>query len=255
MLTNFLLLNGGQVKAALSSALQKTTDLRQRILRSLANTWNMPLHSAPGRHMYKTILCLCIILLPMLAANAQAPATAGPAPATQDIASLGARLDQVNKTLSERADKIEKQMQALKPADAAPGAGAAQPGDAKLPAGRDVSSVFWLWTMPAILFLIFFIWVARKISIGEALSEKDEAAVKNAAGEDKDPPRSASRLAMFLSGAASIGIAVSFACVFLYSYLKYGSVPDYSTLVQVLLSLGIGVVPYAVNQFNKNQSK
>ena len=66
--------------------------------------------------------------------------------------------------------------------------------------------------------------------------------------------KSASRMVLFFSSFLSIILALSFSTVFLYGYLRGNAVPDFSALVKVLLSLGIGVIPYTINQFTKPEN-
>jgi hypothetical protein len=141
---------------------------------------------------------------------------------------------------------------------------------------------WWLCFMPVLLSLGLFFYFKYKRNLRDAISkavtDKDapiegvarsvipveramtlegkEVIVKQ--NETVETPittgyaRSASRMALFFSSFLSLILALSFSTVFLYGYLSgRQTMPDYSTLVNVLLALGIGVVPYAVNQFNK----
>ncbi|CAA9340398.1 MAG: hypothetical protein AVDCRST_MAG56-7842 [uncultured Cytophagales bacterium] len=60
--------------------------------------------------------------------------------------------------------------------------------------------------------------------------------------------RSASRLVLFLSGFTAIIIAVCITTYYLYYYLYCGQAPDLDGLTSIILTLGIGVIPYAVNK-------
>jgi hypothetical protein len=63
--------------------------------------------------------------------------------------------------------------------------------------------------------------------------------------------RSASRLVLFLSGITAIIISVCITTYYLYYYLCCGKAPDMDGLINVMLTLGIGVIPYAVNKVAK----
>jgi hypothetical protein len=61
-------------------------------------------------------------------------------------------------------------------------------------------------------------------------------------------PKSSSRLIAFFSGVAAIIIAVT--CVSYFFYVNYstGDIPDFDKMFTVILSLGIGITPYAFNK-------
>jgi len=61
---------------------------------------------------------------------------------------------------------------------------------------------------------------------------------------------SMSRLIAFLTSATSMIIGVGLSCFFIYWYLKTGCVADIGKLAEVLLAMGIGVVPYAANKLS-----
>ena len=66
-----------------------------------------------------------------------------------------------------------------------------------------------------------------------------------------NPPNSSSRVIMFLSGIIALllaGIVVSF---YVYYYIRYNQEPQMGGLLYTLLSLGIGVVPYAVSKIKE----
>lgn len=64
-------------------------------------------------------------------------------------------------------------------------------------------------------------------------------------------PASSSRLAMVLAGLVAITVSVCASCYYFYIYLKTGKAPDLDGLFNILLSLGIGVVPYGVNKISE----
>jgi hypothetical protein len=65
-----------------------------------------------------------------------------------------------------------------------------------------------------------------------------------------EPPRSTSRLVVLLSGMVAVVISICMFSYTLYSWEHLGitHTPDWNALTVILLSLGIGIVPYAVNK-------
>ncbi len=59
---------------------------------------------------------------------------------------------------------------------------------------------------------------------------------------------SASRLLAFLSGILLLFVALMSTCFYVYFYLVTGDAPDLTKLTGVLIALGIGLAPYAVNK-------
>ncbi len=128
--------------------------------------------------------------------------------------------------------------------------------------------------LPVGLSVLFFLLVYGGLrragySLADALSENDTvtttvtANAPNPAGpvaantqqtqQTQTVPgnRSASRLVLFLSGMTAIIVAVCITTYYLYYYLCCGKAPDMDGLISVLLMLGIGVIPYAVNKVAK----
>ena len=66
-------------------------------------------------------------------------------------------------------------------------------------------------------------------------------------------PKSSSRLIAFISGLVSVGIATSLCSFWMYTYFNGDKNVDLSHLTNVLLSLGIGVIPYAVNKISTSK--
>lgn len=66
--------------------------------------------------------------------------------------------------------------------------------------------------------------------------------------------RSSSRLVLFLSGFTAIIIAVCITTYYLYHYLYCGQAPDLDGLTSIILTLGIGVIPYAVNRATQSDT-
>jgi len=125
--------------------------------------------------------------------------------------------------------------------------------------------IIFLVTMFVVLLSLKF----SKVDIAELLNEteveiKRQEAIAAAAtnppigrgSSTPNPPvkRSASRLILFLSGITSLILGVCFTSYYFYMniYCADGdSRVDMGQFVNVLLELGIGVVPYAVNQVKK----
>ena len=61
---------------------------------------------------------------------------------------------------------------------------------------------------------------------------------------------SSSRFIALFSGLLTVVLAVCMTSFFLYQYMATGSAPDLSNLSTVLISLGIGVTPYAANKIS-----
>jgi hypothetical protein len=127
--------------------------------------------------------------------------------------------------------------------------------------------------LPVGLALLFFLVVYRVLKragykLADALSENDTVITTVAAPANAQNPlaqaandtpqtqstqtapgnRSASRLVLFLSGITAIIIAVCITTYYLYYYLYCGQAPDLDGLISIILTLGIGVIPYAVNK-------
>ncbi|MBL0050595.1 MAG: hypothetical protein IPP29_03265 [Bacteroidetes bacterium] len=65
---------------------------------------------------------------------------------------------------------------------------------------------------------------------------------------EKEFPKSASRLILFMSGFTAITVAVCLTTFYIYVYFRTGYAPNLDNLTNVLLSFGIGVIPYAFNK-------
>lgn len=66
-----------------------------------------------------------------------------------------------------------------------------------------------------------------------------------------DPPKSSSRYIAFITSALTWIIILCLTCFFIYQYMKTGNAPNLGGLSNVLLTLGIGIVPYAFNKISK----
>jgi hypothetical protein len=119
---------------------------------------------------------------------------------------------------------------------------------------------------PLFFFIVVMITVIvalwrNKIKLDDLLIETDtlpkpDFKKKGDAEEEPTPPivkRSASRLMLFLSGITSLVLATCITTY--YFYMKIYSVGngalDLSDFTNVLLALGVGVIPYSVNQVKK----
>lgn len=63
-------------------------------------------------------------------------------------------------------------------------------------------------------------------------------------------PRSTSRLAAFLSSLMAVTVGACATSYYFYVLIKTGQAPNLSSLFDILLGLGVGVVPYAVNKLS-----
>lgn len=80
-----------------------------------------------------------------------------------------------------------------------------------------------------------------------------ETVANNSASENSDPPKntSVSRFLAFISGLISVGLSCVITSFYMWSYFDAvdpSKLPDLNNLMTVLLSLGIGVIPYAFNK-------
>lgn len=129
---------------------------------------------------------------------------------------------------------------------------------------RTFHGVLWaLVFLPTGLFVLVLFFVLALLrrtnfSIAEALSENYTITVDvpnpNAAAgggpyvPQSVTPKSVSRLIAFLSGLAALILSVTATSYYFYIYLKTGVSPNLANLFNIILSLGVGVVPYAFNR-------
>ncbi|WP_281635838.1 hypothetical protein [Flavobacterium marginilacus] len=108
--------------------------------------------------------------------------------------------------------------------------------------------------------IIFLKLKKEDYKIGDALKENETITVTspnpdpdpaNTANTETIQPKSASRLLAFISGMISVGLASTFCSFWAYNYFLTGKTADLSSITNVLLSLGLGVVPYAFNKVSK----
>ncbi len=120
--------------------------------------------------------------------------------------------------------------------------------------------------LPLIIFLalsLFMIMVLKKqgYKLSDALSEdasykgttvaKTDGTTEGGEAEGSQTSRSTSRLVVFLSSVMSVIIAVCLCSFFLYFYFSTGKAPELDNMLKVMLSLGVGTVPYAIKQISK----
>lgn len=131
---------------------------------------------------------------------------------------------------------------------------------------------FWQWMLvylPVILFGFVLLYTLKRLkkenySLSEMLSDNEPSeidvdnplAVFNGAPVPGQPPfikksvlvRSTSRMAAFISSLCAVAIGTCSTSYYFFMYLKTGQAPSLDSLYNILLGLGIGVVPYAVNK-------
>ncbi len=84
----------------------------------------------------------------------------------------------------------------------------------------------------------------RKFDLKLALSE---TTVDKTTGKKTSSP-SSSRLVIFYSGMVALSISLSLFIITIYIYLKTGVIPEFTNLINGLIVLGIGVVPYSISK-------
>lgn len=201
----------------------------------------------------------------------------GQAQITVDTAQLGlllratANLNQDVKNLTVRTDTLTRRVDKdLKP-------GTCVFCQSKLSAGER-----WLVSVPLLLFIIASFYILTRLRqegyrISDALKENytvdiaktpeavtaqldtqrevkaGGAEATNLAAAADTPtteirPQSTSRLIAFFAGMAAIIMSVSAVTFFFYVYLRTGQEPKFDSLWNVVLGLGVGVIPYAFNR-------
>lgn len=115
----------------------------------------------------------------------------------------------------------------------------------------------------SLLFMVYFIYRLKKegFKLADALSgDPVDTQILNPQYDPANTPvapatititvipKSSSRLVAFFSGVAAVVISVTSVSYFLYVYYATGLVPDLDKMFTVILSLGIGITPYAFNK-------
>ncbi|MEQ8712327.1 MAG: hypothetical protein RIC80_04885 [Cyclobacteriaceae bacterium] len=124
---------------------------------------------------------------------------------------------------------------------------------------------FWIIITPLIIMVVMLVGVTfsmiqQKINLNDLLMEPDVKLPdpKPGATEENDqkesPKRSTSRFILFLTSVTTLFLALNITSY--YFYMKIYAINTSQGLsldefANVLLALGIGVVPYAVNQVKK----
>lgn len=163
----------------------------------------------------------------------------------------------------------------------------AQPTGATVPVPKPIpltGAEKWIAFSPILLFLlitcIVFYWLKKdKISLKDLLLDKDAnvqievektkqkeaflsassesqqamnaAALNNSAESNTEKSNtSVSRFLAFISGLVSVSLACVLTTFAIWNYFDVNSFPNLNDLVGVLLTLGIGVVPYAFNKIS-----
>ena len=67
-----------------------------------------------------------------------------------------------------------------------------------------------------------------------------------------EPVPSASRVIAFITGVAAVIVAICLITYYAYFAIAGCPIPDYEQLWKILAGLGIGVIPYGINVWNKN---
>lgn len=106
-----------------------------------------------------------------------------------------------------------------------------------------------------ILTFALIIWKLRGYDLKKALSEIkliestaiDAAGIQTKSSKEK-MIESSSRLLAFLSGVVALGLSFALILISIYTFLNTGIIPDFSHLVNSVLALGIGIIPYSVNR-------
>ena len=123
---------------------------------------------------------------------------------------------------------------------------------------------YWIVLSPTILFIIFLYLLKRHLSLTgfkltDALTENipvelikpnpnPELALTNPTISTKELRKSTSRLIVFITGFTSVSIGVCFTSYYMYIFFATGCAPNLENITNILLSLGIGVIPYAFNK-------
>jgi len=137
------------------------------------------------------------------------------------------------------------------------------------PPDQGISTRALVW-MPVILFvaaLLIVLWITRRSGyrISEAFYENDPEEITVPAPTATDPNAtikktvldangqpvykpSTSRLIAFLSGLTTLIIVVCFISYYAYCMIRCKDLPAFEELFNVVLALGLGVVPYSVNK-------
>lgn len=132
-------------------------------------------------------------------------------------------------------------------------------------------AAFTLSVLPIVFFIIFFIAIVTSVGwqkvFTEILTDKEappiaitEKPVLDSEGRhvhinsvpqtqmEHTYPKSASRLIMFFSSFTAILISLGIVTGSIYGYLMGKGMPDFSSVIGLVISLGIGVIPYMTSK-------
>lgn len=126
----------------------------------------------------------------------------------------------------------------------------------------NLSSLEWVIVfLPSAFFLLMFYyfmsWLKKdNYRLADALSSCDPVEISDPEKSDGSKidvlPRSSSRMIAFLTGLAAIVVALGVLTVQFYGFLTENKSFETDGMWKLLLSLGIGVIPYGINMFTKN---
>lgn len=112
---------------------------------------------------------------------------------------------------------------------------------------------------PILLFLLLFFTMLKGLGkdfFSQATREKTGPAAVRAADNNEPAPASTSRFVLMLAGISAVITGLSMTTYFFYFKMTCVSRtcpdPDFSNLTNVLLALGIGVVPYTMRKLANN---
>lgn len=114
---------------------------------------------------------------------------------------------------------------------------------------------WWLTLFPVFFLVLSFLLILlalRKghVSLSGLLAEKDVVIAQQKAGVGETPSPSTSRLIVLFSGLTAVMISVCLTSVWIFELLEGKPKIDFGNLTDVLLALGIGVVPYGFNKLS-----
>jgi len=89
---------------------------------------------------------------------------------------------------------------------------------------------------------------AKKTAFNNFNTNEDILKALYTNGSDNVYRPSSSRLIAFITSMFTLVIAMSMSCFFIYQYMYTGCPPDMSAVTTLLITLGIGVTPYAFNK-------
>ncbi|MEZ5018363.1 MAG: hypothetical protein R2800_14985 [Flavipsychrobacter sp.] len=129
--------------------------------------------------------------------------------------------------------------------------------------------------LPTVLFILFFVIIVGSVGwrkvFSEILTDKEAAPIAITQKPVLDEqgrhvhvnnvpqmqmehtyPKSASRLILFFSSFTAILISLGIVTGSIYGYLMGKGMPDFSSVIGLVISLGIGIVPYMTSKLKGN---